>query len=107
MDLDEQHSRRCIRRLTRLSNPLKSSDFAPTAILTKDMVVKRDITSTAQSGLFVLTANLVANLDIVAAQFDAFMELAKVKSAATPQDPGAHGVQHRGVANGPASCDVI
>jgi hypothetical protein len=54
------------------------------------MVVKRDITpmwsvatngsAPAQSGLFVLAANL----DIVPAQFDAFTELAKVNGAATP-----------------------
>jgi (4S)-4-hydroxy-5-phosphonooxypentane-2,3-dione isomerase len=63
---------------------------------TKDMVAKRDImpmwsvavngSSPAQSGLLI---NAV-NLDIVPAQFDAFMALAKVNGAATPQDPGAH-----------------
>jgi quinol monooxygenase YgiN len=63
---------------------------------TKDMVAKRDITpmwsvavngsSPALSGLFI---NAV-NLDIVLAQFDAFMALAKVNGAATPEDPGAH-----------------
>jgi autoinducer 2-degrading protein len=63
---------------------------------TKDMVAKRDITpmwsvalngsSPAQSGLLI---NAV-NLDIVPAQFDTFMALAKVNGAATPKDPGAH-----------------
>jgi (4S)-4-hydroxy-5-phosphonooxypentane-2,3-dione isomerase len=63
---------------------------------TKDMVAKRNITpmwsvalngsSPAQSGLLI---NAV-NLDIVPAQFDAFMALAKVNGAATPKDPGAH-----------------
>src|SRR5580704_10993139 len=63
---------------------------------TKDMVAKRDIvpmwsvalngSSPAQSGLLI---NAV-NLDIVPAQFDAFMALAKVNGAATPKDPGAH-----------------
>jgi (4S)-4-hydroxy-5-phosphonooxypentane-2,3-dione isomerase len=63
---------------------------------TKDMVAKRDITpmwsvavngsSPAQSGLLI---NAV-NLDIVPAQFDAFMALAQVNGAATPKDPGAH-----------------
>jgi (4S)-4-hydroxy-5-phosphonooxypentane-2,3-dione isomerase len=32
----------------------------------------------------------VVDLDIVAAQFDAFVAAAKVNAAATPQDPGAH-----------------
>jgi (4S)-4-hydroxy-5-phosphonooxypentane-2,3-dione isomerase len=63
---------------------------------TKDMVAKRDITpmwsvavngsSPAHSGLLI---NAV-NLDVVPAQFDAFMALAKVNGAATPKDPGAH-----------------
>jgi (4S)-4-hydroxy-5-phosphonooxypentane-2,3-dione isomerase len=63
---------------------------------TKDMVTKREITpmwsiavngsSPAQSGLLIAAVNL----DIVPAQFDAFMALAKVNGAATPQDPGAH-----------------
>jgi (4S)-4-hydroxy-5-phosphonooxypentane-2,3-dione isomerase len=63
---------------------------------TKDMVAKRDIvpmwsvavngSSPAQSGLLI---NAVS-LDIVPAQFDAFMALAKVNGAATPTDPGAH-----------------
>lgn len=63
---------------------------------TKDMVAKRSITpmwsvalngsSPAQSGLLI---NAV-NLDIVPAQFDAYMALAKVNGAATPKDPGAH-----------------
>jgi quinol monooxygenase YgiN len=63
---------------------------------TKDMVAKRNITpmwsvalngsSPAQSGLLI---NAV-NLDIVPAQFDAFMALAKINGAATPKDPGAH-----------------
>jgi (4S)-4-hydroxy-5-phosphonooxypentane-2,3-dione isomerase len=63
---------------------------------TKDMMAKRDITpmwsvalngsSPAQSGLLI---NAV-NLDIVPAQFDTFMALAKVNGAATPKDPGAH-----------------
>ena len=42
--------------------------------------------SPAQSGLFI---NAV-NLDIVPAHFDAFMALAKVNGASTPEDPGAH-----------------
>ena len=63
---------------------------------TKDMVAKRDITpmwsvalngsSPAQSGLLIN----VVNFDIVPAQFDTFIALAKVNGAATPQDPGAH-----------------
>ena len=63
---------------------------------TKDMVSKRDVrpmssvalngSSPAKSGLFV---NAI-DLDIVPAQFDAFMAAAKVNAAATPQDPGAH-----------------
>ena len=78
---------------------------------TKDMVAKRDITpmwsvavngsSPAQSGLLI---NAV-NLDIVPAQFDAFMALAQVNGAATPKDRSR--IQYRGVANGPASRDVL
>jgi (4S)-4-hydroxy-5-phosphonooxypentane-2,3-dione isomerase len=63
---------------------------------TKDMVAKRDVrpmssvamngSSPAKSGLFI---NAV-DLDIVPAQFDAFMAAAKANGAATPQDPGGH-----------------
>jgi (4S)-4-hydroxy-5-phosphonooxypentane-2,3-dione isomerase len=63
---------------------------------TKDMVSKRELRpmwsiavnghSPAQAGLFI---NAV-DLDIVPAQFDAFMAAAKINGAATPSDPGAH-----------------
>jgi (4S)-4-hydroxy-5-phosphonooxypentane-2,3-dione isomerase len=66
------------------------------ASTTKDMVAKRDIrpmwpvalngSSPAQAGLLV---NAI-DLDIVPAQFDAFLAAAKVNGAATPKDPGAH-----------------
>lgn len=80
---------------------------------TKDMVAKRDITpmwsvalngsSPAQSGLLI---NAV-NLDIVPAQFDAFMALAKVNGAAHAQGPRGSRIQYHGVAIGPASRDVL
>ena len=64
--------------------------------VTKDTVTKRDVrpmssvalngSSPAQSGLLI---NAV-DLDIVPAQFDAFMAAAKVNGASTPKDPGAH-----------------
>jgi (4S)-4-hydroxy-5-phosphonooxypentane-2,3-dione isomerase len=63
---------------------------------TKDMVSKRELRpmwsvalnghSPAQAGLFI---NAV-DLDIVPAQFDAFMAAAKINGAETPKDPGAH-----------------
>jgi (4S)-4-hydroxy-5-phosphonooxypentane-2,3-dione isomerase len=66
------------------------------ASATKDMVAKRDIRpmwSVALNGSSPAQAGLVVNaidLDIVPAQFDAFLAAAKVNGAATPQDPGAH-----------------
>jgi autoinducer 2-degrading protein len=64
--------------------------------VTKDTVTKRDVrpmssvalngSSPAQSGLLI---NAV-DLDIVPAQFEAFMAAAKVNGASTPKDPGAH-----------------
>ena len=63
---------------------------------TKDMVAKRDLrpmwsvalngSSPAQAGLLVN----VLDLDIVPAQFEAFMAAAKINGAGTPKDPGAH-----------------
>ncbi len=66
------------------------------ASATKDMVAKRDIRpmwSVAMSGNSPAQAGLLVNavdLDIVPAQFDAFMAAAKVNGAGTPKDPGAH-----------------
>jgi quinol monooxygenase YgiN len=63
---------------------------------TKDMVAKRDLramSSVAMSGKSPDQSGLLINevdLDIVPARFDAFMAAAKINSAATPHDPGAH-----------------
>lgn len=63
---------------------------------TKDMVAKRDVRpmwSVALNGRSPAQAGLLVNavdLDIVPAQFDAFMAAAKVNGAGTPKDPGAH-----------------
>jgi quinol monooxygenase YgiN len=63
---------------------------------TKDMVAKRDLramSSVAMSGKSPNQSGLLINevdLDIVPAQFDAFMAAAKINGAATPHDPGAH-----------------
>jgi (4S)-4-hydroxy-5-phosphonooxypentane-2,3-dione isomerase len=63
---------------------------------TKDMVSKRELRpmwSVALNGHSPAQAGLLINaidLDIVPAQFDAFMAAAKVNGAATPSDPGAH-----------------
>jgi (4S)-4-hydroxy-5-phosphonooxypentane-2,3-dione isomerase len=73
-----------------------SDHFKAYQTATKDMVSKRELRpmwsiafnghSPAQAGLFI---NAV-DLDIVPAQFDAFMAAAKINGAATPMDPGAH-----------------
>jgi (4S)-4-hydroxy-5-phosphonooxypentane-2,3-dione isomerase len=73
-----------------------SDHFKAYQAATKEMVSKRELRpmwsvalnghSPAQAGLFI---NAV-DLDIVPAQFDAFMAAAKVNGAATPNDPGAH-----------------
>ena len=70
--------------------------FKSYSTTTKDMVTKRELrpmssvalngSSPAQSGLLI---NAV-DLDIVPAQFDAFMAAAKVNGEGTPKDPGAH-----------------
>jgi quinol monooxygenase YgiN len=63
---------------------------------TKDMVAKRDLramSSVAMSGKSPDQSGLLINevdLDIVPAQFDAFMAAAKINGAATPHDLGAH-----------------
>ncbi len=63
---------------------------------TKDMVAKRDIRpmwSVALNGSSPAQAGLLVNaidLDIVPAQFDAFVAAAKVNGAATVKDPGSH-----------------
>lgn len=63
---------------------------------TKDMVTKREarpMSSVALNGSSPDKSGLLINavdLDIVPAQFDAFMAAAKVNGAATPKDPGAH-----------------
>jgi len=73
-----------------------SDHFKAYQAATKEMVSKRELRtmwsvalsghSPAQAGLFI---NAV-DLDIVPAQFDAFMAAAKINGAATPSDPGAH-----------------
>lgn len=63
---------------------------------TKDMVAKRDLramSSIAMNGKSPDQSGLLINavdLDIVPAQFDAFLAAAKINGAATPHDPGAH-----------------
>jgi len=63
---------------------------------TKDMVAKRDLRamwSVAMNGKSPDQSGLLVNavdLDIVPAQFDAFMTAAKSNGAATPHDQGAH-----------------
>jgi quinol monooxygenase YgiN len=63
---------------------------------TKDMVAKRNLramSSVAMSGKSPDQSGLLINevdLDIVPAQFDAFMAAAKINGAATPHDLGAH-----------------
>ena len=73
-----------------------SDHFKAYQAATKEMVSKRELRpmwsvalnghSPAQVGLFI---NAV-DLDIVPAQFDAFMAVAKINGAATPTDLGAH-----------------
>jgi (4S)-4-hydroxy-5-phosphonooxypentane-2,3-dione isomerase len=63
---------------------------------TKDMVAKRNLramSSVAMNGMSPDKSGLLINevdLDVVPAQFDAFIAAAKVNGAATPDDPGAH-----------------
>ncbi|HEY2533460.1 MAG TPA: putative quinol monooxygenase [Xanthobacteraceae bacterium] len=63
---------------------------------TKDMVAKRDLramSSVAINGKSPDHSGLLINevdLDIVPAQFDAFLAAAKINGAATPRDQGAH-----------------
>jgi (4S)-4-hydroxy-5-phosphonooxypentane-2,3-dione isomerase len=73
-----------------------SDHFKAYQSATKDMVSKRELRpmwSVALNGHSPSQAGLLINaidLDIVPAQFDAFMAAAKINGAATPNDPGAH-----------------
>jgi (4S)-4-hydroxy-5-phosphonooxypentane-2,3-dione isomerase len=73
-----------------------SDHFKAYQSATKDMVSKRELRpmwSIALNGHSPAQAGLLINaidLDIVPAQFDAFMAAAKINGAATPSDPGAH-----------------